>query len=577
MVPMMMDGIQIGEEYDIYQSDKICVTMQIHNPTNPIVISFSDAGIGDNSFSSRMARKYCINCINISSVTPDWFQYEEMEIVVDAILRRSSQFPKTILYGFSMGGYGALIFSKALHADIVLACSPQAVIGPGAPPDVARWGDQIARIAERYGFPNDDIRSRISLSSDIIVAYDPLHSDCNHVRIIEAIRPIRKLKVPLSGHASLPYLVDLGLGSKLVLDILQDTFSVGEFQRLINLSRRNKNRIIGIMNALRSRHRSISQRLITNFSLFDGYADYKLIRAVALDAARRNLIAELQRLTGKLVRVDDYILSDTVVEDGIKFAVAFKDSQVGAEIAASLTERSACSTVQAEDVIACLVASYYLYMSAGMKERAKLNLESAALRCQRWGRQNALVAQAFQDLGDERRAAMYFRRLSFSAAQEFNVYEQMAREPEKRGNWAEAAAIWAQAVTAKVDVGRAAARHARALVRLNRPREALEALAPALAMQIPTVNVKKLEGTCLNQLGRHAEATEAFRAVVAREPHDAASQSALSNALVAIGSTKEALHHAQIAVALNRTPGNLRHLERLSAIVDSATVEDRTT
>ncbi len=72
--------------------------------------------------------------------------FEEVVDVVDEYRRRHG-IAETVTFGNSMGGYGALIFARALGATSALAISAQYSADPALVPEETRWREYRDRIA----------------------------------------------------------------------------------------------------------------------------------------------------------------------------------------------------------------------------------------------------------------------------------------------------------------------------------------------------------------------------------------------------------------------------------------------
>lgn len=126
-------GGSLGKLRDLYVSRQMHVTSRIYDETKPVVIAFASGGKPRELTGAAMFEKYRINAVFFSCAEMDWFQYPDLAKAEQVILDFVRPFPQRIAYGFSMGGYGALLSSAAIGADVVMACSPQAAMGPNLP------------------------------------------------------------------------------------------------------------------------------------------------------------------------------------------------------------------------------------------------------------------------------------------------------------------------------------------------------------------------------------------------------------------------------------------------------------
>jgi hypothetical protein len=71
-----------------------------------------------------------LNAIFLVPRGETWYPFRQMSRALDVVADYCRQYSDVILYGYSMGGYGALKFSRYLGASRVIAFSPQSSIEP---------------------------------------------------------------------------------------------------------------------------------------------------------------------------------------------------------------------------------------------------------------------------------------------------------------------------------------------------------------------------------------------------------------------------------------------------------------
>lgn len=94
---------------------------------------------------------------------------------------------------------------------------------------------------------------------------------------------------------------------------------------------------------------------------------------------------------------------------------------------------------------------------------------------------------------------------------------------------------------------------AQACRELRQPEEALRVVERGLAEADDAFELHDARGVALGELGRYAEAVEAFRAAIARHPNDATANSNLAMALLSLGQIDEARDWLGRALALQPT------------------------
>jgi len=184
-----------------------------------------------------------------------WWQTPEVEDAYRAVaekyeLRR--RYPRVITYGSSMGAYGALIFSRLVGADLVLAFSPQASIAGTELPVVDQW-----RI-DMQGIPIilEPISRGLSETAQIVIPFDSLNPlDLAHVRALEALRPLERLVVPMSGHKTSLFLNECGLLKRIVLAGVEKPTGVANLRAWVREARRSSPRYWSVLAARYKRRR----------------------------------------------------------------------------------------------------------------------------------------------------------------------------------------------------------------------------------------------------------------------------------------------------------------------------------
>ena len=110
------------------------------------------------------------------------------------------------------------------------------------------------------------------------------------------------------------------------------------------------------------------------------------------------------------------------------------------------------------------------------------------------------------------------------------------------GHAEEAASLLARAVRLRPGHRPQRQAFARALIKANRPADALDALAP-LAQDRTLAEIQFLRGTALNALGRPQDAAAALADAVAAAPHHADAHLNLGNALIDLNEADAAEAH----------------------------------
>lgn len=167
-----------------------------------------------------------------------WYQVEDMDVAVDVISAETAGFDERIVYGSSMGGFGALQFGGRLGATQVVAIAPQFSMDRRKVPQERRFSDDVRYLRARSerrvpGLPpgaefiHDDIRAAV-LPARTVVVYDPLHPvESEHVRRIAEYHPIARVHVRGSDHAPDKALREAGLLSTVIEGVMDGRIGDG--------------------------------------------------------------------------------------------------------------------------------------------------------------------------------------------------------------------------------------------------------------------------------------------------------------------------------------------------------------
>lgn len=150
----------------------------------------------------------------------NWYQSVDIGRALEGAARVMARYPMRATYGSSMGGFAAVAFSGPLDATTVAAFVPQASARTATAPWESRWRDERDHIVPVM----DDLATQVARGAKIFVAYDPMQRlDRRHVRRIEEIAPVERLQFPLSEHATLRFIADIGLHKRIPLDCFTGT------------------------------------------------------------------------------------------------------------------------------------------------------------------------------------------------------------------------------------------------------------------------------------------------------------------------------------------------------------------
>ncbi len=187
-----------------------------------VVVTFphamKDHGFDEAGFGQKFFAKNDIPAVHIQSNVSDWYQNDEIFEVTKAIRAYLHDAIQVVAYGASMGAYGALLTSKALEADKVIAIAPQFSIDRATVPWETRW----KRAAKRIGPFKHDINQLVINDTLKCVFYDPLSADKQQVELFNIDDSWRMVTFPLASHQVLQFLLETGTLPVLMHDLFDD-------------------------------------------------------------------------------------------------------------------------------------------------------------------------------------------------------------------------------------------------------------------------------------------------------------------------------------------------------------------
>lgn len=226
------------EEILVYQSEQtriICYDAHCDD----LVVSFDILRRDRNGFPEKKPSAFFsqsnVAFLTIHSAQNDWFLNSDLAHVRQSLSAFTASFKRITAIGFSMGGYGALLFSRALRANQVVLVSPQSSIFPARAPFENRYLQEAAKIDPKYDTMADNPRKGMRG----VLLFDPMDSiDNAHAEIITGIYPnIQKAPLPFGGHPALQVISQAKLYGKIQKELLRNRFRAPEVIRIHNLAR----------------------------------------------------------------------------------------------------------------------------------------------------------------------------------------------------------------------------------------------------------------------------------------------------------------------------------------------------
>ena len=186
--------------------------------------------------------------------TPDWD--EGLRLIRAYAAGRGAR--EIVTYGSSMGGYGALVASKALGAARVVTYAPQFSVDPVVAPWETRWLSD----AKAIKFATTPF-AELAAAQAVYIFSDPFfEADQRHVLEIARHAPVRHLKVAFSEHDVSRVLSDCGVLSTVTLEALRGTLEVNAFTHSFRTARKRTPLVYGGASRLLHQHRHTAAALL---------------------------------------------------------------------------------------------------------------------------------------------------------------------------------------------------------------------------------------------------------------------------------------------------------------------------
>jgi tetratricopeptide (TPR) repeat protein len=209
MVPDTHGQLQL-----LYEDSDIRVVASRH-PSPGAVVTFSSLNEHQREFGRELFDRSGISGIYCVAKWNHWWQPHGSRLATGLILQALERLPPgpRLLYGSSMGAFGAALFSGRLQADTVLMLAPQFSIDPERPPHETRWRQEASRIT----FHDDELGSAISRTARKIVLFDSINADLLHAQMLAEIPGTELFATPYGGHAMGHFLLQTRLLQDIVL------------------------------------------------------------------------------------------------------------------------------------------------------------------------------------------------------------------------------------------------------------------------------------------------------------------------------------------------------------------------
>jgi len=256
-----------GTEFSAIELDRYFLDF-VPNHRNLLFITFENADQPKRPRLDRLREPWGLRAIRdlgccVLGVKPkaaDWYRGADLHRFFRsaAFAAFRSGFQRVVLYGSSMGGYGALTFAAACPGAEVLAINPQSTLDPVLVPWEPRYPEGMAQ-----DWAGDFADAALGMRSArrAFVAYDPLLDlDRRHVERLPADNLI-PFATPLLGHSLPAWLLEMGVLKELLQRVADNDLDAARC-RILARRRKGIARYYSGM-ARKTRNRALAERCIT--------------------------------------------------------------------------------------------------------------------------------------------------------------------------------------------------------------------------------------------------------------------------------------------------------------------------
>ena len=226
----------------------------VHKPSDTIVVSFAErkepkpANFSGQPMLEKTGYSYC--CVR--SFENDWYIQKEFSKCLQRISEETSKYKRVILYGFSMGSYGALRSARELRASRVIVMAPIANIHPNWD---KRWIPDYGHLID--GRNEASLDPEIRDGTEIFVVYDKKGPDVRHAKKLSAEQHTHVLNVDRAGHMIFQMLNGSGILGSVARSLMQPNVNLSSIQTLINKSKKNNAYYISELSRALDRHKKL--------------------------------------------------------------------------------------------------------------------------------------------------------------------------------------------------------------------------------------------------------------------------------------------------------------------------------
>jgi hypothetical protein len=236
----------------IYDDAQIRVIWQ-QGDSDFVLITFGDLLTvvdGLHFFASKPAAKARLNCIGVVATGGNFYPKSSMQAAAPAILTLIGRFTDRVVYGGSMGGYGAIKYSALLGATEVIALCPQWSIDPEeCEGNFPGWPQLLTPALAGMGVLSAEISGAVFVFSDLFDDVDRFQAGM--LRRVDPAAVI--INVPMVAH----HVTGVYAGTQVLLALI-DASRRRDVPALIRLTRtvrqNHRRRLTGLIERAIGRH-----------------------------------------------------------------------------------------------------------------------------------------------------------------------------------------------------------------------------------------------------------------------------------------------------------------------------------
>lgn len=299
----------------IYQTSRYEAYVR-HTESKTIVVSFAErkepkpASFSGESMLEKTGLSYC--CIR--SLENDWYVHSEFENCLDSVELETSKYENVILYGFSMGSYGALRSARKLGAKKIILMAPISNIHPEFD---KRWISDYRHLIEKHN--EKSLNPNIDRGMSVFAVYDKKGPDVSHVKNISHLTNVKSLMVDRSGHMVFQMLNSSGILGKVARGLMQENADVESLQGLINKSKKNSSLYISELSKSLGKHKKLKINLL-NYAVSKFPDDSTIKLDLAGANAELGNFSEAAKIIRSVVRDTGQPMSVPVIRALVSYA-----------------------------------------------------------------------------------------------------------------------------------------------------------------------------------------------------------------------------------------------------------------